>query len=95
MTENSSRSLRLEARIAPRALAVVKRAAEMQGRSVSDFVVTAAQDAAEKTIAEAQIVRLSLADQRAFAGALLKPPAPSRALKRAKERHRRLIQAAR
>jgi uncharacterized protein (DUF1778 family) len=95
MTQNSPRSTRLEARIAPDALAVVKRAAEIQGRSVSDFVVAAAQEAAERTIAESQIVRLSMADQRAFAEALIAPPAPAPALKRAKERHRRLVQAPR
>ena len=32
----------MEARITPDALAIVKRAAELQGRSVSDFVVAGA-----------------------------------------------------
>lgn len=95
MTQNSPRSMRLEARISPDGLAVVKRAAEIQGRSVSDFVVAAAQEAAEKTVAETQIVRLSVADQRAFADAIACAPEPAPALKRAKERHRRLVRAAR
>ena len=43
MPRNANRSARIEARIAPDALAVVKRAAEIQGRSVSDFVVAAAR----------------------------------------------------
>jgi uncharacterized protein (DUF1778 family) len=95
MVQNPTRSTRLEARISPDALAVVKRAAEMQGRSVSDFVVAAAQDAAQRAIAEVQVVRLSIADQRAFATALTEPPAPVPALRRAKEAHRRLIRKAR
>jgi uncharacterized protein (DUF1778 family) len=37
---------------------VVKRAAGLQGRSVSDFVVSAAQEAAQRAIEEAQIIRL-------------------------------------
>mgnify|MGYP000511749545 CR=1 FL=1 len=37
-----TRTARVEARIAPDALAVVRRAAELQGRSVSDFLVAAA-----------------------------------------------------
>ena len=45
MAQSPTRSTRLEARIAPDALAAVKRAAEIQGRSVSDFVVAAAQEA--------------------------------------------------
>ena len=42
MPSEPNRTARLEARITPDALAVVKRAAEPQGSSVSDFVVTAA-----------------------------------------------------
>ena len=85
------RTARIEARIAPEALAVVRRAAEIQGRSVSDFVVAAAQDAAHRTIEETHIIRLSLEDPKRFAELLLKPRAPTPAMKRAKEAHARLI----
>ena len=68
-----------------------RRAAELQGRSVSDFVVSAAQDAAQRTIEETQIIRLSVEDQRAFAAAILNPPRPTPALVRAAEAHDRLI----
>src|ERR1700692_3912997 len=49
------RSARIEARIAPEALALVKRAAEIQGRSLSDFVVAAVQHAARRTIEETSL----------------------------------------
>ncbi len=91
MPQDSTRTARIEARIAPDALAIVRRAAELQGRSVSDFVVAAAQEAANRTIEETQILRLSVEDQRAFMDAILNPPAPSTALGRAAEAHRRLI----
>jgi uncharacterized protein (DUF1778 family) len=87
----ASRTTRLEARISPDALDIVKRAAEIQGRSVSDFVVTAAQEAAQKTISEMNIIRLSLEAQKVFAEALLNPPEPSPALRRARAAHKRLI----
>jgi uncharacterized protein (DUF1778 family) len=80
-----NRTARLEARIAPETLAVVRRAAEMQGRSVSDFVVAAARDAAERAIERIQVIRLSVADR------LTNPPPPSPALVRAADAHRRLI----
>jgi uncharacterized protein (DUF1778 family) len=86
-----NRTARIEARIAPDALAVVKRAAELQGRSVSDFIVSAAQEAANRTIEEAQIIRLSVEDQRAFAEAILNPPPLAPAMERAIANHRRLI----
>jgi uncharacterized protein (DUF1778 family) len=88
-----SRTARLEARITPDALKVVQRAAEIQGRSVSDFVVAAAQEAANRTIAETQIIRLSVADQRAIAAAILEPPEPTAALKRAAKIYRTRVKA--
>jgi uncharacterized protein (DUF1778 family) len=91
MAQSPTRSTRLEARIAPDALAVVKRAAEIQGRSVSDFVVAAAQEAARKTIEETQLVRLSVEDQIAFAEAIIAPSDPNDALRRAKDAHHRLV----
>ena len=92
---SQTRSTRLEARVSPDALAVLKRAAEIQGRSLSDFVVAAAQEAAEKTIAETQIIRLSVADQRLLAQTLLDPPEPNDALRRARDAHRRLVRDSR
>ncbi len=93
MAQEPTRTARIEARITPEALAVIKRAAEIQGRSVSDFVVAAAQEAAARTIEETQIIRLSVEDQRAFAAAILNPPPPSPALTRAAEAYRKLIKA--
>ena len=85
------RSVRIEARTTPENLAVIKRAAEIHGRSVSDFVMASAQEAANRTIEETQIIRLSVEDQRAIIEAILNPPEPSPALRRAFETHRRLI----
>ena len=91
MPQETGRTARIEARIAPDALAIVKRAAELQGRSVSDFVVAAAQDAAQRTIAETHIIRLAAEDQRRFAEALLNPPPLAPAMERARDAHARLI----
>ena len=82
---------RLEARLPVEVHALLKRAAQIQGRSITDFVVTAAHDAARRTIEEAEIIRLSADDQRRFAEALLNPPEPNAAMRRAAEAHRRLV----
>jgi uncharacterized protein (DUF1778 family) len=87
MPQEPIRTSRIEARISPDALAIVKRAAEIQGRSVSDFMVAAAQEAAHRTIEETQIIRLSVEDQRAFAEAILDPPPLAPAMERAIERY--------
>lgn len=78
---------RLEARLPASVYALLKRAAELKGRSITDFVVGAAQDAAQRVIEEDGIIRLSAEDQARFAQALLNPPAPNAALKRAMRRH--------
>jgi len=49
MPTRSNRTARIEACLAPDALALVKRAAELQGRSVSNFVVAAAPKAAHRS----------------------------------------------
>lgn len=93
MSRQPNRTARIEARIAPETLAIVKRAAEIQGRSVSDLVVSAAQEAAHRTIEETQIIRLAVEDQRAFGEAILDPAEPTPALGRAAARYRRLVES--
>ena len=90
-TQPPTRSARIEARVAPEVLNTVKRAAEITGSSVSEFIVAAARDAAERTIEKAQIIRLSIADQERIADLLARPPAPNKALKQAFAAHRKLI----
>ncbi len=93
-TAETTRTARVEARIAPDALAVVRRAAELQGRSVSDFLVAAALKDAQRTIEDAQIIRLSVEDQQRFADLLLNPPPLAPVMKRALKARQRLIAGA-
>ncbi len=95
MPRESNRTARIEARIAPEALAVVKRAAELQGRSLSDFLVDSAVSMARRTIEETSLIRLAVEDQRAIAAALSNPAPLEPAMKRAISRYRTLIKASR
>ena len=87
----STPTARLEARLPSNVHALLKRAAEMQGRTLTDFVVAAAHEAACRAIEQADVVRLSLEDQQRISKAILKPPAPAPALRRAAKRHRELF----
>lgn len=87
----STRTARIEARIAPEALGLVRRAAELQGRSVSDFVVSAAQEAARRTVAEIDVLNLAVEAQTQIVDLLLNPPAPNTALSAAFKKHRALV----
>lgn len=89
----ASTTARLEARISTDLHAMLKRAAELQGRTMTDFVVAAVQEAAQHAIEQAEVMRLSLADQACFAQALLAPPQPAPALERAFARRRALLRA--
>ena len=81
MIKNGRKTARLETRIPPAVLELVQHAAAMEGRSVSDFVVAAAQHAAEETIERRDIIALSRKDQERFAAAMLRPARPSAAVK--------------
>lgn len=60
---------------------------------MTDFVVSAVQDAVQRAIEQAEVVRLSLADQECFAQALLSPPKTAPALERAFARRSKLLRA--
>lgn len=84
---------RLEARISVDLHSMLKRAAELQGRTMTDFVVAAVQTAARSAIEQADVIRLSLADQECFAKTLLSPPPQNEALKRAFDRKNKLLRS--
>ena len=65
------RAERLEARITVSQKALIEHAAALQGRSVTDFVLSSVQEAAAKAIDEHQRLFLSVRDGRAFVQALM------------------------
>ena len=82
---------RLEARISTEEKELLKRAADLQGCSLTEFVVRSAQEAARKAIKEHQMMSLTARDTEAFVRALLKPPAPNKKLKRAAKRYNEIM----
>jgi uncharacterized protein (DUF1778 family) len=88
---SATTTARLEARISTDLHALLKRAAELQGRTMTDFVVSAVQEAARSAVEQAEVMRLSVADQACFAQALLAPPETTPALQRAFARRRKLL----
>lgn len=65
------------------------RAAEATGRSLTDFVAFSAFSAAQKTIEEAERLRLADEDRAVFMDALANPPEPNEALKGALARYQK------
>lgn len=87
----SQRRERLEARLSMEQKALLERAAALEGRSLTDFVVSSAQMAAVETIQRHELITLTARDSAAFAEALTHPPAPNARLRAAARRHRDLI----
>src|SRR5437588_13066613 len=81
---------RLEARVDPELKELFQRADDLQGVSLSDFLISSLRQAAIKTVQEHDLIRLGRRDSAAFAAALLAPPGPNRRLKAAARRYRRL-----
>lgn len=70
-------SERFEARISLDKKSILKSAAELCGRTLTDFVMNSAYEAAMRVMQERQQLHLSAKDQDIFIQALLNPPAPS------------------
>src|SRR5580693_3993774 len=83
------RDQRLEARVTADQKALIERAASVQGRTVTDFVVATLQEAAKQAIAEHTVWKLSQEQQKVFIHALMEPPPPNAKLREAHKRYRR------
>jgi uncharacterized protein (DUF1778 family) len=82
---------RLEARIPPAQKRLLERAASLRGTSLSDFVLTSAQEAATKTIKDFEILSLCDEARQVFIDALMNPPAPNEALRAAADRYKKHV----
>jgi uncharacterized protein (DUF1778 family) len=82
-----TRGERLEARVSREQKTLFQRAADLQGRSLTDFVLHSAQEAAARTIEETQLIRLNAQESKAFANALLNPRKPSEEMRAAARRY--------
>lgn len=79
MKKTTVKESRIEARIPSDLKKRLLRAAALEGRTLSDFVVSAAAEAARRTIEEDGLIRLCEEDSRALALDLCAPekdPAP-------------------
>lgn len=82
------RAERVEARVTPEQKRLFERAAALEGRSLTDFLLASAQTAAAEAIARHELLKLTPEDQTVFVNALLSPPAPNKALRAAAARYR-------
>jgi len=82
---------RLETRVTAEEKALLQRAADLEDRSLTEFVRSSAHTAALDTIRRHEVMSLSAEDSAAFVEALMHPPAPGEQLRAAARAHRELI----
>src|SRR5580658_2675969 len=85
------RNERLEARVSRDQKALFRKAADLQGRTLTDLVIASVHDAAVRTINDARTIQLNEEDSRRFAEALLKPRKPTVRLKATAQRYLRML----
>ena len=82
------KTTRLEARVTDAQKALLQRAAEMRGQTLTEFVVRAGEEAAMRVLERAGVYALSAPDSAAFVDALLDPRPPTAPLRAAADRYR-------
>lgn len=84
----TSRSERLQQRVTPEVKDLLQQAADLTGRSLSDFIIGSAQEVAERKLVERRVITLTAEDSRIFAEAILNPAPANNKLRAAVRRHR-------
>lgn len=89
-TSSSSRvrGERLETRVSSDQKRLIEHAAALQGRTLTDFVLTSVQEAARRAIEEHQHLALSVRDSQAFIDALTEPQPVNDRLRETVRRYR-------
>ncbi|MFZ0956888.1 MAG: DUF1778 domain-containing protein [Candidatus Sulfotelmatobacter sp.] len=81
---------RIEARVSLKQKQLFERAAEIEGVTLTDFAISSMQRAAVSALQEHTRMELSERNQRAFIEALMNPPAPNEALRKAAKAYSRM-----
>jgi uncharacterized protein (DUF1778 family) len=85
-----AKTARLEARLTAKQKDLLQHAADLTGRSLTEFVVSSAQEVAARTIREQEVLTLSARDRQVFVNSLLKPNPPNKRLRKAAKRYKSL-----
>ena len=90
---NTARSARINLRLSETAKRRIERAASVEGKTVSAFIVSSALDSAETTIGRHEAVAPAREAAVRFFDALAEPPPPNDRLRAALEEHARRVES--
>ena len=81
---------RLEARVSKDQKDLLQKAAQLEGTSLTEFIVRAAQDAANRALERTETLKLTARDRETFVNALIAPPPPAPRLREAAARYKKI-----
>lgn len=84
-----AKTYRFDARLNEEQKFLIQKAADLEGRTMTDFVLHSAEAAAERTIEKRAMLILTARETETFANALLNPPGPGSVLRRAAREYRK------
>ena len=91
MNKSNQPSARLEARVDPEIKARWQQAADLEGRSLTDFIITSMQESSERVIQRHQRMKLTQQDSRDFVETLIDPPKPNERLIEAARKYQEIM----
>lgn len=91
LNNQSLKRERIEFRVTQKLKALLQRAADIQGRPLSDFLSSTAEKVASEVIQENQIIQFSVEDSLAFTNALFNSPKPNTKLQNAYKKYKKSV----
>jgi len=82
---------RFDARLNEEQKILIQKAADLEGRTMTDFVLQSAEAAAERTIQDRAILVLTARDTEAFVNAILNSSAPGPVLRVAAQHYKKAL----
>ena len=89
--KQKAKPFRFDARLDEDQKTLIQRAADLEGRTMTDFVLHSAEAAAERTIQERVMLILSVRETEAFVNAVLNPAEPGSVLRAAAQAYKNNI----
>src|SRR5436189_6312483 len=86
-----AKAYRFDARLNEQQKLLIQHAADLEGRTMTDFVLHSAETAAERTIKERAMLILSARETEAFVDAILNPREPGSVLRAAARHYRNTV----
>ena len=83
-----ARGYRFDARLNEEQKLLIQRAADLEGRTMTDFVLHSAEAAAQRTLQERAMLVLTARETEAFVSTILSAPEPGPVLRRAVRQYR-------